>query len=227
MNTAHTAPHSGLCWGPQRNRDPTSGSWRAPSLPGRPFQASFLLETQGVGGWPAPPIAGPVSGCCCPPGATHLCWVPTCQAPEAAASPPPWRQRGQDPRGGRRRPGRSRPQQLGSPDLQDPCRGAKRGADPPRMSLTASARPLGIPSTGPGRPRVLPDPSHSLPSGGASTSQRGGGGPSGLAVWLQAEEQGAESALPSRRHFLPLPGRWAPGDVQGRVSHGPRALLLH
>lgn len=43
-------PHSGFCWGCQRQRSPTSGSWRAPCPAWRHFlPASSFLETRGVG----------------------------------------------------------------------------------------------------------------------------------------------------------------------------------
>ena len=114
QSTQPTRPPLWVLLGASEEQGPTSGSWRAPSLSRRPFQASSLLETQGVGGWPAPPTRRTGVRMPLPARATPLRWVPPCQAPEAAASPLPWQQRGQDPRGGRGRPGRSRPQQPGS-----------------------------------------------------------------------------------------------------------------
>lgn len=42
-------PHSGFFWGCQRQRSPTSGSWRAPSPAWRWFWASSFLEKRGGG----------------------------------------------------------------------------------------------------------------------------------------------------------------------------------
>ena len=48
-------PHSRSCWGSQRQRSPTSGSWRAPCPAWRHFLLASSSWKRGEWVWPAPP----------------------------------------------------------------------------------------------------------------------------------------------------------------------------